>query len=395
MIKLSAVTPPLLAGAVLGSAASVAQSVYWESVDQLWYVCQPDGTPEDLDRVTVSRLTADGALVDKMSIGRAGHGANLGVERDATGIHLWTDAVPNGGWATAVARIPYVPNGTADASDRAVVRTPRTGVYRVSATIDPTRRQLIFRWQSNDAASPAATGGIDRYELTAAAAGTFTALQTLSYGASGKTLQGYTSLGDHVYHLYGDQAQDNVTVTCTDWASGTVLQSQHITAFAGLPYREPEGICAFENSPGDPAATVAFGVAARTDTGVRHLNLARFPHPGTNPWVPIAYNTALYKPNSDNYVPQYRLAGDRVHLHFSLSKVDATAPWAQGEALFQLPLRARPDRTQRLLGVVSGAAVTADTMAVRFEVTPDGKVSVWDKRNLVGWVGGDFSFWVC
>ncbi|MFC3572677.1 hypothetical protein ACFOZ0_05160 [Streptomyces yaanensis] len=394
MIKLAAVTPPLLAGATLASAASVAQSVYWESVDQYWYVCQPDSTPEDLYRVTVSRLTADGALVDKMSIGRAGHGANLGVERDATGIYLWTDAVPSGGWATAVARIPYVANGTADASDASVVRTPRTGVYRVSATIDPTRRQLIFRWQSNDVASPQATGGIDRYDLAAAAAGTFTRLQTMSYGASGKTLQGYTSLGDYVYHLYGDQNQDNVTVTCMDWASGTVLQSQHITAFAGLPYREAEGICVFQNSPDDPAATVAFGIPARTDAGVRQLNLARFPHPGTNPWVPIPYSTTLYKPNSDNYIPQYRLAGDQVFLHFSLSKVDGTA-WAQGETLFQLPLRARPDRTQRLLGVVSGAAVTADTMAVRFEVTTDGKVSVWDERTLVGWIGGDVSFWVC
>ncbi|MFJ8945104.1 hypothetical protein ACIRG4_18050 [Streptomyces sp. NPDC102395] len=394
MIKLAAVTPPLLAGATLASAASLAQSVYWESVDQLWYVCQPDGTPGDLDRVTVSRLTADGTLLDRMSISRAGHGANLGVERDDTGVRLWTDAVPSGGWATAVARIPYVPNGTADASDPSVVRTPRTGVYRVSATIDPTRRQLVYRWQSNNVASPQATGGIDRYDLAAAAAGTFTPLQKLSYGASGKTLQGYTSLGDHVYHLYGDQAQDNVTVTCTDWASGTVLQSQHVTAFPGLPFREPEGMCVFGNSPGDPAATVAFGIGARTDAGVRNLNLARFPHPGTNPWVPIPYNTALYKPNSDNYIPQYRLAGDQVFVHFSLAKVDGTA-WAQGETLFQLPLRARPDRTQRLLGVVSGQAVTTDTMAVRLEVAADGKVSVWDERSLKGWIGGDVSLWVC
>lgn len=394
MIKLGTVTPPLLSGATLASAASVAQAVFWESVDQYWYVCQPDDTAQDMDRLTVSRLTADGALVDKMVVGRAGHGANLGVERDATGVWLWLDGMPSGGWATALARVPYVPNGTADASDPSVVRTPRTGVYRVSATVDPTRRQLIFRWQSNDAASPEATGGIDRYDLAAAAAGRFTPLQTLAYGASGKTLQGYTSLGDHLYHLYGDQGQDNVTVTCTDWASGSLLQSQHITAFAGLPYREPEGICVYENSPGDPAATLAFGIAARTDAGVRHLNMARFPHPGTDPWVPVPYNTTLYKPNSDNYVPQYRLAGDQVFLHFSLSKADGTA-WGQGETLFQLPLRARPDRTQRLLGVVSGAAVTGDTMAVRFEVTPDGKVSVWDERTLAGWIGGDVSFWVC
>lgn len=394
MIKLNAATPPLLEGATLASPASVAQSVYWESVDQLWYVCQPDDTTEDMDRITVSRLYPDGTLKDKMHISRAGHGANLGVERVGTEVYLWTDAMPNGGWATAIARIPYKKDTTADASNPSVVRTPRTGVYRVSATIDPTRRHLIFRWQSNNAVSYESTGGIDRYDLAAAAAGTFTPLQTLSYGVSGQRLQGYTSLGDHVYHLYGDQGQDNTTVTCTDWASGTVLQSQHITSFAGLLHREPEGMCVFENSPGDPAATVAFGIAARTDKQVKHLNIARFPHPGTSPWVEVPYNATLYKPNSSNYIPQYRLAGDQVFLHFSLSKVDGKA-WAQGETLFQLPLRARPDRTQRLLGVVGAAAVTGDTMAVRFEVTTDGRVSILDERPLVGWAGGDVSFWVC
>ncbi|MFI8518815.1 hypothetical protein ACIGEZ_13455 [Streptomyces sp. NPDC085481] len=382
----SAVTPTLLAGATLASPVSVAQSVFWESVDQLWYVCQPDGTPEDMDRVTVSRLTADGTLLDKMFIGRSGHGTGLCVERSAAGTHIWTGAVPSGGWATALARIPYVPNATADASDAAVVKTPRANVHRVSASIDPTRRQLIFRWQSNNVSSPTAEGGIDRYDLGAAAAGTFTPLQTLPFGASGKTLQGFTSLGDHVYHLYGDQNVDNFTVTCTDWASGTVLQSQKITAFPGLTNREPEGICVYED-------TLAFGIAAKPDS-VRQLNVARFPHPGTNPWVTVPFNEAVYTPNSVNYVPQFRTAGDQVHVHFSLSKADGTA-WTQGEKLFQLPLRARPNRTQRLIGVVTGGAVTADTMTVRFEVAPDGYVTIWDERTLVGWVGGDFSFWVC
>lgn len=266
-------------------------------------------------------------------------------------------------------------------------------MYRVSSTIDPTRRQLIFRWQSDNVSSPSGSGGIDRYDLAAAAAGTFTPLQTLPFGPSGKTLQGFVGLGDHVYHLYGDQNVDNTTVTCTDWNTGTVLQSQSVGAFPGLVNREPEGICVYGNSPGDPAATLAFGIAAKPASG-RQINIARFPHPGTNPWVEVPYDTTAYTPNSPNYVPQYRLSGDRVHVHFSLAKADGTA-WEPGETLFRLPLRARPDRTQRLVGVVSGAAVAADTMAVRFEVTTDGRVSVWDERDLAGWIGGDVSFWVC
>ncbi|GAA2787480.1 hypothetical protein [Streptomyces showdoensis] len=387
MIKLaSAGTPPLLVGATLASPVSVAQSVFWETTDQLWYVCQPDGTPEDMDRVTVTRLSVDGAIVDKMYIGRSGHGTGLCVERTAAGVHLWTGAVPNGGWATALARIPYVPNGTADASEASVVRTPRTGVYRVSASIDPTRHQLVVRWQSNNVASPTAVGGIDAYDLGAAATGTFQRVRSVAFEASGKTLQGFTSLGDYVYHLYGDQGVDNFLVTCTDWATGTVLQSQRVGAFPGIEYREPEGICVYDG-------TLAFGIAGRV-SGVRQLNVARFPYPGTNPWVEIPYDSAAYTPNSANYVPQYRIAGDQVHLHFSMSKADGTA-WGQGEVLFTLPQRVRPNRTQRLLGVVSGGAVNGDTMAVRFEVAADGKVTIWDERSLVGWVGADAGFWVC
>ncbi|MEU8757916.1 hypothetical protein [Streptomyces sp. NPDC048659] len=387
MIKLaSAVTPPLLVGATLASSVSVAQSVFWETVDQLWYVCQPDGTPEDMDRVTVSRLTVDGVLVDRMHIGRSGHGTGLCVERTAAGTYLWAGSMPNGGWATALARIPYAENGTADASDPSVVRTPRTGVYRVSAAIDPTRNHLVFRWQSNNVPSPSAVGGIDAYDLGLAATGMFSRVRSTNFEASGKTLQGFTSLGDRLYFLYGDQNIDNFLVTSVDWASGAVLQSQPVTAFPGIAYREPEGICVYED-------TLAFGIAGRPD-GVRQLNVARFPHPGTNPWVEISYDNVAYPPNSNNYKPQYRIDGDRVHLHFSVDKRDGTA-WAQGEVLFTLPPRVRPNRTQRLVGVVGGGAVNGDTMAVRFEVAADGRVTIWDERSLIGWVGADVSFWVC
>lgn len=392
MIKLSPSTYQLLGGAALASGVSVAQSLYWDSVDRLWYVCQPDGTTGgDMDRVTVSRLTENGQLIDKMHVGRAGHGANLGVERTGGKIFLWTDALASGGWATAIARIPYVPNGTADSGDPLYVRRPRTGVHRVSATIDPTRNQLIYRWQSEDIKSESAVGGFDRYDLTAAAAGTFTPLATLPFGASGKTLQGFTSLGDHVYHLYGDKNVNNMVLTCTDWATGTVLQSQAVNPLSWLPYREPEGLCVYKDEvAGD---ILAFGVAGRVDE-VRQLNVLRFPLPGTPPWIDVDFDEAKFAPPHSSYAPQYRLHRDQVSLHFSLSKRDETA-WAPGETLFQLPPAARPFRTQRLVGVVSGSAVSGDGMTVRFEIGSDGDVRIWDERPLVGWVGGDFSYWTC
>ncbi|MFI8963823.1 hypothetical protein ACIGO8_17115 [Streptomyces sp. NPDC053493] len=400
MIKLATtVRPTLVAAAPLDNAAAVAQSVYWESVDQLWYVCQLDSTVADQTRLIVSRFTADGVPKDKMYVEKAGHGANIGVERSDAGTFLWTDALPNGGWATGIARIPYVAGSTVDTTAPTTTTfKPRTGVYRVSATIDPTRRQLIYRWQSNDIASKDAVGGFDRYDLATAATGMFQRLQSVAFGASGKTLQGYTSLGDHVYQFYGDQEVDNATVTCTDWASGALLQSQPITDFAGLNNREPEGLCVYETAPGDPAATVAFAIAAKPATG-RQINIARFPHAGTSPWTEVPFDTALYAPNSPNYLPQFRIDGDQVYVHFSLSKLTVppattTPAWGATETLFTLPPRARPNRTQRLVGVVSGSNISDDTLTVRFEVTTDGRVTLFDPRNLVGWVGGDFSFWL-
>ncbi|GGY84522.1 hypothetical protein CP967_23795 [Streptomyces nitrosporeus] len=388
--------PALLSGAVLAHTGSYTQSLFWEPVEQLWYICQRRGTTGDQNRIQVSRLTADGALKDSMLIARAGHGANIGVERSAGAAYLWTDAMPNGDWASAIARIRYVPGGTADAGDPAAtaVHTPRTGVYRVSATIDPTRRHLVYRWQSNNINSTEAVGGFDRYDLDAAAAGTFTPLETLPYTATGRSLQGYACLGDHLYTLHGEQGQANTLVTCANWASGEILQTEPLTTFGSLPHAEPEGICVFANSPGDPQATLAFGIAHYDTDNIRRINVARFPHPGTGPWVAVPYDETTYTANSANYVPQYRLAGDQVHLHFSMSRNDGK-PWGNGEVLFQLPLRARPNRTQRLLGVVGGGGVDADTMAVRFEVTTDGNVIVYDERALTSWVGADAGFWRC
>ncbi|MEV4427545.1 hypothetical protein AB0K23_19580 [Streptomyces sp. NPDC049602] len=400
MITLASAVPPpvLLNGVQLASQNSVGQSFFWDLVGRLWYVCQRDITTADEERILVTRLTADGDVVDSMHVERAGHGANIGVENTGGSVFLWTDALPNGHWASALARIPYVPGGTVNASDTSAPAAtitfhrprPSGQVYRVSATVDPTRRELIYRWQSNDVSSDKAVGGIDRYALDAVVAGTYTPLATLPFPASGRTLQGYTSLGDHFYTLYGLPNAES-RVTCTRWDTGEVVQDEPLTAFPTVVSREPEGLCVYEIA-GAPA-NLAFGIAGGA-SGARRFHAGRFPHPETNAWVPIAYDTALLAPNGPTYVPQYRLAGDQVHLHFSLDRVDKAA-WASTAKLFQLPVPARPNRTQRLVGVVSGAYVTGQPLTVRLEVTTDGWVTLYDDRGFKGWIGADVSFWTC
>ncbi|MFE0649317.1 hypothetical protein ACFVZH_12085 [Streptomyces sp. NPDC059534] len=396
----SAVAPPVLLNAVqLASQNSVGQSFFWEVVGRHWYVCQRDVTTADQERILVTRLSEDGDVVDSMHVERAGHGANIGVERTGNAVFLWTDAMPKGHWASALARIPYVPGGTVNASDASAPASvvtfhrprPSESVYRVSATIDPTRRELVYRWQSNDKSSDAGVGGIDRYDLDAVAAGTYTPLATLPFTASGRTLQGYTSLGDHVYTLYGVPEGES-RVTCTRWDTGAVVQDVPLTAFPTVSDREPEGLCVYE-SAGAPA-NLAFGIAGGA-SGARRFHAGRFPYPETNPWVPVSFDTAQFAPNSPAYIPQYRLLGDQVHLHFSLDRVDKTTGWPTTARLFRLPVPARPNRTQRLVGVVSGAYVTGQPLTVRLEVTTDGWVTLYDDRGFKGWIGADVSFWTC
>ncbi|MGW0464495.1 hypothetical protein ACWDX6_04350 [Streptomyces sp. NPDC003027] len=40
----------------------------------------------------------------------------------------------------------------------------------------------------------------------------------------------------------------------------------------------------WQSTEGRPAATIAFNVADIQGVG-KHINVARFPHPGTGPWV--------------------------------------------------------------------------------------------------------------
>ncbi|MFG3037831.1 hypothetical protein ACGFYZ_13070 [Streptomyces sp. NPDC048330] len=396
----SAVAPPVLLNSVqLASPVRVGQSLYWEVVGRHWYVCQRDTTTGDQERILVTRFTENGETVDSMHVERAGHGANIGVERTGDAVFLWTDAMPKGHWASALARIPYVPGGTVDASkadepsSRITFHRPRPSesVYRVSATIDPTRRELVYRWQSNDDPSHEGVGGIDRYALDAVVAGTYTPLATLPFTASGRTLQGYTSLGDHVYTLYGVPKEES-RVTCTRWDTGEVVQDVPLTAFPSLSNREPEGLCVYERD-GAPA-TLAFGIASGS-VGAHRYHVGRFPHPETNPWVPVALDPAQYEPSSSSYVPQYRIHGDQVHLHFSIDRVDRESLWPSTAKLFRLPMPARPNRTQRLVGVVSGTYVTGQPLTVRMEVTADGWVTLYDDRGLKGWIGADVSFWTC
>lgn len=381
------VWPVMFTGQAPGSPDSMVQTVAWDSVDECWYTGQRYISDTDLGRIMVSRLSRTGELQDSMVIEHSDHGA-IGIERTADTVFVWTGADATDDQARALARIPYTAGATVDAATEPWL-TPRPGAYRVSCAVDPVNRTLTFRWQTNDVSSPSADAYLDLYDLDQAAAGTFEPLASIPHPSLTVAMQGFTSLGGIVYDYWGNGADPTGPVLrAFEWTTGAQVDSQVIGALSSLTVREPEGLCVYDQ---DGRATLAFGFGDGVSGG-RNYNVARLPFPDTAGWTLIDYDTSLYVPNSDNYLPQYRLDGDRVWLHFSLRRVDG-APWDTDTTLFTLPTEALPDRTQRLTGVCGAQTGTAST--IRLEATADGAVSLVDGRGLMTWVGADCTLWRC
>ncbi|WP_371590905.1 hypothetical protein [Streptomyces sp. NBC_00470] len=369
-----------------GFGGSVVQTMGWDSTEQNWYTGQRDITDTDLGRMRVNRHSRDGTYLDSMVIDHGGHGT-MALERAADGMYVWVGGNVTDDQARALTRIPYAAGTTVDAATQPWL-TPRPGAYRVSAAVDPVHRTLAFRWQTNNVSSPTSTAFVDLYDLDVAAQGTFEPLGTIAHPPLTTAMQGFTSLGTTFYDYWGN-APDDPTVRAFDWGTGRLISSQQVGAFSSQRPREPEGICVYDQAGDRTRATLAFGFTGGS-SGARTYSVARFPFPETPDWTPVDYNASQVTPNSPNYVPQYRIDGDRVWLHFSFTKTGGGA-WVNGAEMFRLPPEARPNRTQRLEGTCGSWADSSSV--VRFEVTTNGAVTLYDKRGLTVWVGADCTFW--
>lgn len=378
--------PTVFTDQTTGFGGSVVQTMAWDSPSQNWYTGQRDITDTDLGRMRVNRHSRDGTYLDSMVIDHGGHGA-MALERASDGMYVWVGGNVTNDQARALTRIPYVAGATVDAATAAWF-TPRSGAYRVSAAIDPVHRTMAFRWQTNNVSSPNSVAYVDLYDLDAAAEGVFEPLATIAHPPLEVAMQGFTTLGTTFYDYWGN-APDNPTLRAFDWGTGRIINTQSIGAFSSLRPREPEGLCVYDQAGDRSRATLAFGFSGGV-SGARTYSVARFPFPETPDWTPVDYDGGQLRPNSDNYVPQYRIDGDRVWLHFSFYTADGS-PWVNGAEMFRLPPEARPNRTQRLEGTCG--SWTDSSSVVRFEVTTDGAVILYDKRGLTVWVGADCTFW--
>ncbi|WP_137994093.1 signaling protein [Streptomyces vilmorinianum] len=387
----------------------VHQQVAFDSVTGLAYVTQiisdgrqladePAPVPgADRDRrgdLCINEVTPDGTVRSVMYLRGVGHGGGLGVEHTDGRPWLWleTDADPvDSGFAYGkrIGRVAFTPDAVVDAgSEQIEVFDPVPGSSRTTPSLDVDHGRIGVRHGPHDAEEYRV------YDLDAFKRRDFTPLY--SFPARYRT-QSWCLYGDLVYQNEGSAYGADNPIPGNSWwnvydvTTGQMIERRFNTTALELSHRETEAITVrptlngpqlvfgFATQEPGPRRMALFGITSTTDGTGDHV-----------PWTSLDYATGIYTPNSSNYIPQYRQLGNRIDLHLRLSRTDG-APWTNGEEILVLPPHIRPNRTQGMVGQVSGSGVS-DSLTVRWEVHTDGSLHLYDQRNLTGWIGLDAGY---
>ncbi|MFE4594384.1 phage baseplate protein [Streptomyces laurentii] len=396
----------LFGGEVRLKQGRVHQQVAFDPVTGLAYVTQiisdgrrladePDTVPGTTrDRrgdLCVNQVSPTGAVLAVMYLRGVGHGGGLGVEHVDGRVWLWleTDADPVASgfaYGKRVGRVEFTPDAVVDAgSSRIEVFDPVPGSSHVTASLDLEHGRIGVRHRSSGAEEYRV------YELDAFKRRVFTPLYR--FPACYRT-QSWCLYGDLVYQSEGSAYSATNLRPGNSWwnvydvTTGKMIERTFNATALDLSHRETEAITVrptpagpqlvfgFATQEPGPRQMALYGITSTTDGTSDHV-----------PWTVLDYNTSLYTPNSDNYVPQYRQLGNRVDIHLRLARADGTA-WTSGETVLVLPPHIRPNRTQGMVGQTTGSGVTG-SFTVRWEVLTDGSLRVYDERVIKGWIGLD------
>ncbi|MGW6704103.1 phage baseplate protein [Streptomyces sp. NPDC054956] len=342
----------------------------------------------------VNELAPDGTVRAAMYVRGFGHGGALGVENVDGRPWLWleTDADPVAtgfAYGKRIGRLAFTPGAVVDAGSGLIeVFDPVPGSSGVTPSLDVAHGRIGVRHGAHGAEEYRV------YELEAFKRRVFTPLY--GFPACYRT-QAWCLAGDLVYqnegNAYGttNPAPGNSWWNVYDITTGKMIERRFNATALGLSHRETESITVrstpdgpqlvfgFATQEPGPRRMALYGITSTTDGTGDHV-----------PWTNLDYDTAVYTPNSANYVPQYRQLGNRIDLHLRLSRIDG-APWTNGEKILTLPPHIRPNRTQGMVGVTTGAGVS-DSLTVRWEILTDGSLCLYDQRQFTGWIGLDAGY---
>ncbi|MFE7574295.1 signaling protein [Streptomyces sp. NPDC057521] len=399
----------LFGGEIRLAQGKVHQQVAFDPVTGLAYVTQilsngrqladePAPVPvSERDRrgdLCVNEVAPDGTVRAVMYLRGVGHGGGLGVEHVDGRAWLWleTDADPvaGGGFAYGkrVGRVAFTPDAIVDAGSADIeVFDPTPGASHVTPALDLEHGRIAVRQKVLDAEEYLV------YDLEAFKRRSFTPLYR--FPPMYRT-QSWCLYGDLLYQNEGNPYSAANPLPGNSWwnvydiTTGHLIERRFNTTALGLSHRETEAITVRRTPDGPqlvfgfatrepgPRLMTLFGITATTDGTGDHVPWTNLDHP------------KLYTPVNSTYTPQYRQVGNRVDLHLRLSRTDG-GPWTSGETVLTLPPHIRPNRTQGLIGQVTGSGVSGP-LTVRWEVLSNGSLLLFDERLITGWVGLDAGY---
>lgn len=399
----------LFAGEIRLTQGRVHQQVTFDPVTGLAYVSQiisdgrrladepapvPGAERDSRGDLCINEVTPDGTVRAAMYLRGFGHGGGLGVEHADGRPWLWleTDADPvttGFAYGKRIGRVAFTPDAIVDAgSSRVDVFDPVPGSPHITPALDIDHGRIGVRH------GPPGAEEYRVYDLEAFKSHTFTS--RYSFPARYRT-QAWCLYGDLVYQNEGSSYGAANPLPGNSWwnvydvTTGQMIERRFNTTALGLSHRETESITVRQTPDGPqlvfgfatqepgPRLMALYGITSTTDGTGDHV-----------PWTNLDYDTHTYVANSGNYVPQYRQLGNRIDLHLRLSRTDG-APWTNGETILTLPPHIRPNRTQGMVGQVTGSGVS-DSLTVRWEVLDNGSLRLFDPRSLTGWIGLDAGY---
>ncbi|MCX4982599.1 signaling protein [Streptomyces sp. NBC_00572] len=351
-------------------------------------------TRDDRDRrgdLCVNQLAPDGTVLAVMYLRGFGHGGGLGVEHVDGTSWLWletdADRVTSGfAYGKHIGRIAFKPDAVVDAGSALVeVFDPVPGASQITPSLDVDHGRIAVRHVSSGTAEYRVYG-LDAFKSRA-----FTPER--SFPAKYRT-QSWCLYGNLVHqnegNAYGDDnpSPGNSWWNVYDVTTGEVVERTFNTTALHLDHRETEAITV-RRTPDGPQ--LVFGFATQEDRRMALYGITSTTD-GTGdhvPWTELEYDKTVYTATS-NYLPQYRQSGNRIDLHLRVTRADGAA-WTSGETILTLPPHIRPRRTQGMVGQTTGAGVTGP-LTIRWEVTADGSLRIYDERGFKGWIGLDAGY---
>lgn len=233
------------------------QSFVRDAITGQWYVAQLNGTTDGVENLWVYRCAPDGAVLDKASLVKAGHGNSITIEHDGGSVYLWfrwtgIDKPVRWRYSGTVAG-KTITSSHADVTQYTSLEPSNTSTAYYSID-EQAGRIASYRGQADG------THYLELRRLSDYKAGTGSALHTIDITDYG-VMQGFATVGDQVLVYRGagytstDQHPPEIRVY--SWTTGAETGRLDVSGASGV-------------NPGDASINEAEGIYVTPEGTIMH-----------------------------------------------------------------------------------------------------------------------------